>query len=511
MSQHPPPSGDAGAAGPRPDAIEDGTTFLAPTPPPLTPREAGSESDADHDPRASSQVAEQASERLDSHPVEHREEAAPARTRRCDTCAATVGEHAFCEQCGAAVTPEQSGGAMGSGRDSGGLLVLGADQASLSPLPQVAVEPEPSSAPCPQCGGGFADGYCQRCGAPQPDPRAHQEAAPGTWVAGVCDIGVRHAANEDAMALDVLGAGRAALVVCDGVSSAARSEEASQAAADAALQVLAGATSRGLGVASGIVPAITARLVASADGAAEAVARITGAGVPSETAATDNPSCTFVAALIEGDNVVVGSVGDSRAYWLPDEGEAARLTTDDSWAEEQIRMGALREEAEKGPQAHTITRWIGIDAPDHTPATTSLVPGGPGWLLLCSDGLWNYASEPQALASVFRAISLPSGDRRSAEDLEDGASDCAAQVQRSPLELARSLVDWANAQGGQDNITVALARLGDPGAFSRETEAANERRIGDEDPLGANPTVVIPEADAGSGSSRVIEQNATHG
>lgn len=554
MSQHTPPSGDA--QDPRPDAITDGTTFAAPTPPPLTRAEAGSASGADQDTqtssqaitteairaeagatlgaddvgpatqpptdpaedRASEQPPKQTPEVRASHPAEHTDEAPPARTRRCETCAAMVEDHAFCEQCGAALrphgaalTPEQSQSAVGAGRDPSGLLVLGADQASLAPLPEAGIEPEPGSPPCPECGGGFADGYCERCGAPQPDPRAHQEIAPGTWLAGVCDIGVRHAGNQDAMALDVLGTGRAALVVCDGVSSAARSEEASQAAADAALTVLAGATSRGLGIASGIVPAITARLIASADEASEAVARLTGVAAPSDTSSASNPSCTFVAAVIEGDSVVVGSVGDSRAYWLPDEGEAMRLTTDDSWAEEQIRLGALRQDAEKGPQAHTITRWIGIDAPDHTPATTPLVPGGPGWLLLCSDGLWNYASEPQALASVFRAISLNSGDRHPAEDPLEGATDGAAQVQHSPLELARRLVDWANAQGGQDNITVALARLGYPDAFSREDEAENERLIGDEDPLGINPTVVIPEADAGVGSSTLIEQNATHG
>lgn len=574
MSQQTPPTGDAAELGLRPDAPEEGTTFSAPNPPPLTRREAGSEFGADAEAQTSTEVSTQSSTKTstptdtegddlsadhvgsapepltgqapgqtpealasreqaqtatpaidaasagthgaDAPAAANMDQAAPG-SRRCQTCAAMVEDHAFCEQCGAAlrphdatVVPPQNQGAADAGRDRSGLLVLSADQGALAPLPQAESEPELGYGPCPECGGGFSDGYCEHCGAPQPDPRAHQETAPGTWLAGVCDIGVRHTGNQDAMAMRVLGTGRAALVVCDGVSSAARSEEASQAAAGAALDVLASATSRGVGVASGIVPALTARLVASADAASEAVAAITGPVAQSDTCSVDNPSCTFVAAVIEGDNVIVGSVGDSRAYWLPDQGEALRLTTDDSWAEEQIRMGARRQDAEKGPQAHTITRWIGIDAPDHTPATSTLEPGGPGWLLLCSDGLWNYASEPQALARVFGAVSLDSGNRP-LERPEDGAAARVPQVERSPLELARRLVDWANAQGGHDNVTVALARLGDPEAFTQEAGVEDERLIGNEDPLGTNPTIVIPEADAGSGSPTVIEQNATHG
>ena len=138
--------------------------------------------------------------------------------------------------------------------------------------------------------------------------------------------------------------------------------------------------------------------------------------------------------------LVVASVGDSRAYWIPDTGEAAMLTTDDSYAAEQIASGVSRADAESGPQAHAITRWLGSDAPDHTPVTTSMNLDSAGWVLLCSDGLWNYCSAPEDLADLVRRT--------------DGTGDPA------PLTLAGALVDWANAQGGVDNITVALARIG---------------------------------------------------
>jgi serine/threonine protein phosphatase PrpC len=60
-------------------------------------------------------------------------------------------------------------------------------------------------------------------------------------------------------------------------------------------------------------------------------------------------------------------------------------------------------------------------------------------VLVCSDGLWNYCSEATDLAALVATTSRASGTE--------------------PLALAGALVDWANAQGGQDNITVALARI----------------------------------------------------
>jgi serine/threonine protein phosphatase PrpC len=160
------------------------------------------------------------------------------------------------------------------------------------------------------------------------------------------------------------------------------------------------------------------------------------------TAGEANPaSCTFVAAVVEKDLLVVGSVGDSRAYWLPDVGSATALTIDDSFAQEQIDSGIPRAVAETGPQAHAITRWLGVDAPAHTPRTATMKLIEPGWLLVCSDGLWNYCSAAQDLAAVVSQASTTSPE--------------AAE----PLPLARALVAWANAQGGRDNISVALARI----------------------------------------------------
>lgn len=409
--------------------------------------------------------------------------------RPCPGCGALTGAGSFCEACGSEVggahsAPAQAGTAampampetsasspadaplagapVGESRD-GGMLVLGAP---IEPASAPTPAPEAEGPRC-ECGGGYLDGYCEQCGSPKPDPRDHIEIDGAAWVAGVTDVGIRHRINQDAMALQVDG-DRAALVVCDGVSTALRSEDASQAAADAAVGVLARATSTGVGVPSSVVPAISSRLAAAADAAADAVADITDAvhaeltAQGANLAAHTNPSCTFVAAAVEAGHVVVGSVGDSRAYWFPDGEPAHLLTTDDSVAEERIALGTPRAEAETGPGAHTITRWLGIDSPDHAPRPNSLDVDRPGWLIVCSDGLWNYASEADALAAVVADVAASVGDQpEAAQPGADGLSGETGRPSVSPLLLARGLVTWANAMGGHDNITVIAARLHD--------------------------------------------------
>ena len=95
---------------------------------------------------------------------------------------------------------------------------------------------------CAACGGAVAeDGYCGTCGARAAAPRDHFVEQPAPWVAAVCDRGIRHPRNEDAVAVaaDPEPGTRAVLVVCDGVSSSIDSDVASLAGARAARDVLA--------------------------------------------------------------------------------------------------------------------------------------------------------------------------------------------------------------------------------------------------------------------------------
>jgi serine/threonine protein phosphatase PrpC len=370
----------------------------------------------------------------------------------CPTCHASVeSSEQFCEACGAELTP-----------------TVPATEPPLAnqPTPALPVDIDlaGTASTCPACGGEVADdGYCGTCGTRAPKRRDHYSEQPAAWVAAVCDRGLRHTRNEDAVAVaaDAEPGSRAVLVVCDGVSSSVDSDLASLAAARAARDVLASSHSRGLGTGPSFTAAVVARLVAAADAASNAVLEVTrrakevggvdgavrdgpeGAGHAelASLAVTNTASCTFVAAVVEQDLLVVGSVGDSRAYWIPDVGDASALTLDDSFAQLQILAGVGRVEAESGPQSHAITRWLGEDAPDHKPTSATMTLTEPGWLLVCSDGLWNYCSAAQDLADLVRRTS--------------STSVAAAE----PLALAEALVSWANAQGGQDNISAALARI----------------------------------------------------
>jgi serine/threonine protein phosphatase PrpC len=362
----------------------------------------------------------------------------------CPSCHAAVEDsEQFCEACGAELSPTVVAMEEPLAEEAVQLASPQSDQP-----PPIVADLAGTASTCPSCGGEVAvDGYCGTCGARAPKRRDHFSEQPATWVAAVCDRGLRHARNEDAVAVaaDPSPGSRAVLVVCDGVSSSVDSDLASLAAARAAREVLVSSHSRGMGAGLSLIAAVTSRLETAADAASEAVIEVTrnaralaGGDLPP---APNPASCTFVAAVVEEDLLVVGSVGDSRAYWLPDVGEAAALTLDDSFSQVRIAAGVPRAEAESGPQSHAILRWLGEDAPDHKPATATLTLAEPGWLLLCSDGLWNYCSEAEDLAALVRETS--------------GGPPEAAE----PLALAAALVSWANAQGGQDNISVALARI----------------------------------------------------
>ncbi len=163
-----------------------------------------------------------------------------------------------------------------------------------------------------------ADGYCTECGAKARSLRDHFTEQPAAWVAAVCDRGVRHSRNEDAVALEARAepGSHAVLVVCDGVSTSKDSDVASLAAARAARDVLAGSSPTGIGTAAAHVAATAKALEAAVDAANDAVIAhtVVGPGNPA--------SCTFVAAVVDASLLVVGWVGDSRAYWLPDVGRA---------------------------------------------------------------------------------------------------------------------------------------------------------------------------------------------
>ncbi len=357
----------------------------------------------------------------------------------CPACGQAIAAgDVFCESCGAELDPAA---AVESAPDD-------VDQDDTQPVEMETEEPPSGAIVCTSCGGTqFEDGFCTTCGAKQPSWRDHYTESPSDLVAGVCDKGVGRNRNEDAMAMAVVGE-RAVLVVCDGVTTAPDSDRASLAAARAARDVLASAPTAPPGTA-GAVGHWSEQLVSACAAANhEAVGVARTLGNPPEP-----PSCTFVAAVVEPTLATVGWCGDSRAYWLPDDGEAQQLTIDHSLGTELMRIGRTRDEAEAEPMSHTITRWLGADSANPAPETASVELAGPGWMLVCSDGLWNHLSTADELRSFIQASGL-----------------------KEPTFVADALVDRANDGGGYDNITAVLARVGGANP-SVPADPANERTM----------------------------------
>ena len=314
----------------------------------------------------------------------------------CPACNAEVPEDdSFCEACGARVRAAAvATGACGCG--------AGADEVD-------------------------EEGFCQGCGKRVRRPASdHIEQGASAVFAAVSDRGIKHDRNEDRCATaEVLGG--YAMVVCDGVSGSRKSEVASAAVSEGVLASLVSS------VKSGLVDASLAMKAAIEAGKSELESRM------AKTTANDPPSTTVVAALVLNGHVTVGWVGDSRAYWF-DAAGAQQLTTDHSWINAVVAEGVMSaEQAEKSPLAHGITRWIGVDAGENAePDVMGFGVAGPGTLLLCSDGLWNYAPTPQAMAETLHQASANGEDA---------------------LGTVRRLVEFATEKGGHDNITVAVLRV----------------------------------------------------
>ncbi|MFG3720522.1 PP2C family serine/threonine-protein phosphatase [Streptomyces massasporeus] len=309
-----------------------------------------------------------------------------------------------------------------------------------APDPRVSADPAAQAAGaggkvCVACRAGRVDddGYCENCGHAQPRERDHMEQESGP-VAAVSDRGLRHHRNEDAFAIGTTalpdGSPASVAIVCDGVSSATRPDDASAAASKAAGETLLAALPRGTHPQQAMHDAILAASRAVNSLAAEpATAR--------EQAPHQNaPACTIVGAVVTSGLLIVGWVGDSRAYWVPVDRSAppARLTEDDSWAAQMVAAGLMNEaEAYADERAHAITGWLGADAYELEPHTAAFKPDRPGVVVVCTDGLWNYAEAAEEMA---RVVPL----------------DAAVQ----PLHSARVLLGHALDGGGHDNVTVAL-------------------------------------------------------
>ena len=142
---------------------------------------------------------------------------------------------------------------------------------------------------------------------------------------------------------------------------------------------------------------------------------------------------TLTAALVLGEQVTMAHVGDSRAYFIYPDGQMKVITKDHSYVQRLIELGQITEkEAQNHPQRNVLYRALGQAEPFRPDINTYEFPH-PGYLMLCSDGLWGVVPEND----IFRIISS-----------------------NKNLSMAcHQLVEAANAAGGPDNISVILVDL----------------------------------------------------
>jgi protein phosphatase len=190
-------------------------------------------------------------------------------------------------------------------------------------------------------------------------------------------------------------------------------------------------------------------------------------------AAAAGMGTTMTVALLQPDgHVVIGHVGDSRAYVLRDD-RLEQLTDDHSLVAELVRRGELSpEQAEVHPQRSVITRALGTEATVDIDAFT--VEGREGDIfLLCSDGLTTMV-DTATIAEIVREhrFELPAA--------------------------SRALIRAANDRGGEDNITAVLFALGagDELAGGAPSLAPAVERFEDDDTL--HPEDGVAPLDAGA-------------
>ena len=142
---------------------------------------------------------------------------------------------------------------------------------------------------------------------------------------------------------------------------------------------------------------------------------------------------TLTAALVVGQQITVAHVGDSRAYFIYQDGRIESITRDHSLVKRLEELGHITpEEAANYPHRNVLYRALGQGEILDPDIFTIAFPQ-PGYLMICSDGLWGVITEQDLVRSINEAPTL----------------------QRA----CQNLVNAANVAGGPDNISVILVQL----------------------------------------------------
>ena len=241
--------------------------------------------------------------------------------------------------------------------------------------------------------------------------------------AGLSDVGRLRQNNEDSLAWD---AAASVAVLADGMGGYNAGEVASKMAVDHVMQrMVQWAKDTDMPTTLRVLQRV---MEASVD---EANREIFDAAHTNPAYAGMGTTLVFLSFALEG-RVVVGHAGDSRAYRLRD-GSLSQLTRDHSLLQEQVDAGLLTpEQVHAFGYRNFITRALGGEDAVVLDINDFDVQAGDVYLL-CSDGLTDMVDDVD-IATVLTS---------------DGSLD----------QRASTLINWANRNGGRDNVTVLLVEV----------------------------------------------------
>jgi len=270
--------------------------------------------------------------------------------------------------------------------------------------------------------------------------------------ASMTDLGQQRDLNEDRVWSQVCtsseGKLSALLIVCDGMGGYLGGEHASFWAVEAIKQQLSNyfmtkdpratvhlstaeleanppdnqATAKGMG------DELEARLQASIEKANQVVYQY-AREKPKKAA---NSGTTVTLAFVQGSLALIANVGDSRTYLLRDH-VLRQVSVDHSLVAGLVASGQIKpEEIYTHPQRNVIFRSLGQKQRVQVDIFREILEPGD-ILLLCSDGFWEMVQDPKLIVRLIEKA-------------------------KDPKQACQTLIDAANAAGGEDNISVVVAK-----------------------------------------------------
>lgn len=240
-------------------------------------------------------------------------------------------------------------------------------------------------------------------------------------LAAKSDIGKIREENQDRFRIRQISDNAAILVVCDGMGGTHGGGVASEVAINAVFDRLI------LSYREDMEPRTVKNLLISSVTAANSMVYLKSCEEPKN----QGMGTTCVAAIVSHGTVSIASVGDSRAYIL--DGSGIRQITHDHTVVEMLREKGMIDESELKTHRmkNVITRAVGVEETVEVDFFEISAEEG-SMLLICTDGLSGYCENDMIYRLSYRAM---------------------------PEQACTELINYANRQGGRDNITTAIALL----------------------------------------------------